>query len=134
MCTEDANSWDWSDHGYSDVESYCESDGTMARYALSCCSDQLSVCEDYTEQLCQTDDNYTPLATYQMYCRGESDAEFDCPLDSSWWEDHDGDGTDETFICGGTVYAYGDESLVTRVSRRESVRVVAAGSGEACAH
>ena len=132
-CASSASEWDWTRHGwYSDVESYCESESTMANYALSCCSDQLSVCEDYTAQLCQTEDNYTPLATYKMSCYGYSETEFDCPLSSTGWEDRDGDGTDEMFRCGGEVYAYGDESLVTQVSGRESVRSLE-GSREACA-
>mmetsp|Transcript_59007 Transcript_59007/g.118467 ORF Transcript_59007/g.118467 Transcript_59007/m.118467 type:complete len:336 (-) Transcript_59007:1337-2344(-) len=70
---------DWSYTGLTDLEAKCAASDTIAYKATKCCSDGVSVCNQFVSQLCETDANYLPSAIgstdcFQVYA---TTAEFD---------------------------------------------------------
>jgi len=67
LCSAKSSQWSYTDSA--DLETKCETSGsTFAQFASMCCSDGLSVCEQFASQLCQTDANYMPTAPATTYC------------------------------------------------------------------
>mmetsp|Transcript_47092 Transcript_47092/g.60523 ORF Transcript_47092/g.60523 Transcript_47092/m.60523 type:complete len:426 (+) Transcript_47092:289-1566(+) len=99
----------WSSFDDDAVTNYCaENSNELATFAANCCSDDLSICETYANQLCSSDDNYEPTNTLSVTCFLKYDslaeAEAACPTDDAdngcmtGTIDIDGDGI-EDHLC-----------------------------------
>ena len=59
-CSSQSGDWDYS--SLADLEQQCSDSSNIDDRASTCCSDGLSVCNQFVSQLCATDANYMPDA------------------------------------------------------------------------